>query len=74
MTNQPGPVYRLLSSLPLPSLPYNIERWVPGSSPFSTHTQVTVAITVYLAVIFGGRELMRGSKPYRQSSSFLAIC
>jgi hypothetical protein len=66
--SQPGPVYRALQSLPLPSLPFTVSHWVPGSSPFSTDAQVFVAIAVYLAIIFGGRELMRGSKPYRQSS------
>ncbi|GAA5978454.1 hypothetical protein JCM11641_007950 [Rhodosporidiobolus odoratus] len=67
----PGPVYQLLQSLPLPSLPYNVQRWIPGDSPLSTHTEVTAAIAVYLAVIFGGQALMSGSKPYRFKPLFM---
>ncbi|GAA6001722.1 hypothetical protein JCM10207_002283 [Rhodosporidiobolus poonsookiae] len=67
----PGPVYQALQSLPLPALPANIVRWIPGSSPFSTHAQVTVAVAVYLAVIFGGQAMMRGSKPYRFKPLFM---
>ncbi|BGP12818.1 hypothetical protein JCM10213_008079 [Rhodosporidiobolus nylandii] len=67
----PGPVFKLLQSLPLPSLPYNIEHWVPGSSPLSTHTEVFAAISFYLAVIFGGQAWMSGSKPYRFKPLFM---
>lgn len=64
----PGPVYSLLHALPIPPLPRTIERWIPGQSPISTTPQVVAAVAVYLAVIFGGQALMRGSKPYREFS------
>lgn len=67
MAPPPGPVYSFLHALPIPSLPYNIEHWVPGSTPISTVAEVTLAMVVYLVVIFGGQALMRGSKPYRES-------
>ena len=67
MAPPPGPVYSILHSMPIPSLPYNIERWIPGSTPLSTTTEVVLAIGFYLVVIFGGQALMRGSKPYRES-------
>ncbi|GAA5904238.1 hypothetical protein JCM6882_003176 [Rhodosporidiobolus microsporus] len=67
----PGPVYQLVASLPLPPLPFNIRNWVPESSPLSTHLEVTVAVGIYLAVIFGGQALMRGSKPYRFQPLFM---
>ena len=63
----PGPIYSFLASLPLPRLPYAVERWIPGQSPFSTHTEVVAALAAYLAIIFGGQFLMKGSKPYRTS-------
>lgn len=62
----PGPVYSLLHALPIPSLPRTIEHWIPGQTPLSTTPEVVVAVAVYLAVIFGGQALMRGSKPYRE--------
>ncbi|GAA5994837.1 elongation of very long chain fatty acids protein [Rhodotorula paludigena] len=71
MAPPPGPVYSFLHALPIPSLPYNIEHWVPGSTPISTVAEVTLAMVVYLVVIFGGQALMRGSKPYRFQPLFM---
>lgn len=62
----PGPIYSFLQTLPLPSLPYAVQRWIPGQSPFSTHTEVFAALAAYLAIIFGGQFIMKGSKPYRK--------
>ncbi|GAA5896519.1 elongation of very long chain fatty acids protein [Sporobolomyces salmoneus] len=67
----PGPIYSFLSSLPLPQLPYAVQRWIPGQSPFSTHTEVVAALAAYLAIIFGGQFLMKGSKPYRFQPLFM---
>lgn len=67
-TSSAGPVYSFLHSLPIPSLPLNIERWIPGSTPLSTTPEVVYAVAFYLVVIFGGQALMRGSKPYREST------
>jgi len=61
-----GPIYSFLQTLPLPSLPYSVQRWIPGQSPFSTHTEVFAALAAYLAIIFGGQFIMKGSKPYRK--------
>jgi len=73
VSSTPGPVYSFLHSLPVPSLPFNIEHWVPGSTPLSTTPEVVYAISFYLVVIFGGQALMRGSKPYRESSRSLVL-
>ncbi|BGO96725.1 Fatty acyl-CoA elongase/Polyunsaturated fatty acid specific elongation enzyme [Rhodotorula toruloides] len=67
----PGPVYSLLHALPIPSLPRTIEHWIPGQTPLSTTPEVVIAVAVYLAVIFGGQALMRGSKPYRFKPLFM---
>merc|ERR1711939_31769 len=70
-TSSAGPVYSFLHSLPIPSLPLNIERWIPGSTPLSTTPEVVYAVAFYLVVIFGGQALMRGSKPYRFKPLFM---
>ncbi|CEQ42123.1 SPOSA6832_03918 [Sporobolomyces salmonicolor] len=67
MSPPPAPIWTFVSSLPLPKglqLPDNVQRWIPGSSPFSTHTEVFAALAAYLAIIFGGQFLMKGSKPF----------
>lgn len=61
-----GPVYQALAALPLPPLPSTVAQWIPGQSPFSTHTEVVTALAVYLAVIFGGQWLMADRKPFRE--------
>lgn len=70
-TNSVGPVRQALASMPfLPALPATVAKWVPGESPFSTHTEVVGALAVYLAVIFGGQWLMSDRKPFRESLGF----
>ena len=59
------PIYSALSSLPIP-LPQTFVKWQVGQSPFSTHAEVTTALAIYLAVIFGGQWLMRDRKPFRK--------
>ena len=61
-----GPVHSLLHALPLPSLPLNIERWIPGSTPISTTKDVALAVSVYLAIIFGGQDFMANRPAYRE--------
>lgn len=43
----------------LPNPPKQFVEWIPGQTPLSTNKTVLVAVVTYLAVIFGGRELMR---------------
>lgn len=62
-----GPVHTLLHALPVPSLPLNIERWIPGQTPISTTKDVALAVSVYLAIIFGGQDFMDGRPAYRES-------
>jgi fatty acid elongase 3 len=59
--DKPGPIYTLLSSITPDSLKpgYELTHWVHGKTPLSTNKEVAMAITTYLIVIFGGRELMR---------------
>jgi len=45
-------------------------RWVPGKSPLSTTSSVALAVVLYLSTIFGGRELMKGRKPYKFATLF----
>lgn len=47
-------------------------RFVPGSTPFSTHTTTAVILITYYIVIFGGRELMRGRQPFVLGGLFKA--
>ena len=61
-----GPVHSILHALPLPSLPLNIERWIPGSTPISTTKDVALAVSVYLAIIFGGQDFMANRPAYRE--------
>jgi fatty acid elongase 3 len=46
--------------------------FVPGKTPFSTLTETVSMIALYLAVIFGGREVMRKVQPYKLNSLFMA--
>ncbi|GAA5919071.1 hypothetical protein JCM1841_003733 [Sporobolomyces salmonicolor] len=74
MSPPPAPIWTFVSSLPLPKglqLPDNVQRWIPGSSPFSTHTEVFAALAAYLAIIFGGQFLMKGSKPFQLKPLFM---
>jgi hypothetical protein len=64
-----GPVHSLLHALPLPSLPHNIERWIPGSTPISTTKDVALAVSVYLAIIFGGQDFMANRPAYRECAN-----
>ncbi|KWU45452.1 GNS1/SUR4 membrane protein [Rhodotorula sp. JG-1b] len=66
-----GPVHSLLHALPLPSLPLNIERWIPGSTPISTTKDVALAVSVYLAIIFGGQDFMANRPAYRFKPLFM---
>lgn len=66
-----GPVHSLLHALPLPSLPLNIERWIPGSTPISTTKDVALAVAVYLAIIFGGQDFMANRPAYRECTNSL---
>ena len=60
-SDKPGPIYTLLSSVTPDAFKpsYELTHWVPGKTPMSTTPEVVIGIVTYLAVIFGGRELMR---------------
>ncbi|WOO85761.1 Putative elongation of fatty acids protein 1 [Vanrija pseudolonga] len=49
----------------LPNPPKQFVEWIPGQTPLSTNKTVLVAVVTYLAVIFGGRELMRNRQPFK---------
>ena len=55
----------ILTNVPLPTLPYHLTHYVPGSTPLSTVPSVVAALVSYLAVIFGLREVMKSQKPLR---------
>ena len=46
--------------------------FIAGKTPMSTLTETIVAIVVYLAVIFGGREFMKNRQPYKLNALFMA--
>ena len=60
-SDKPGPIYTLLSSVTPDAFKpgYELTHWVPGKTPMSTTQEVVIGIATYLAVIFGGRELMK---------------
>ncbi|KAG8829403.1 hypothetical protein FRC17_006645 [Serendipita sp. 399] len=62
----------LLSTNLLPSLPYYLTHWVPGSTPLSTTPVVVAWIVGYLATIFTIQYLLRDSKPYVLNTWFRA--
>lgn len=45
-------------------------RWTAGQSPLSTTSSVALAVVLYLSTVFGGRELMKGRKPYKLATLF----
>lgn len=47
--------------------PIHLLAWVPGKSPISTVPALVAAVITYLAVIFGGRELMKNRAPLTTS-------
>ncbi|SOV02808.1 probable FEN1 - fatty acid elongase [Ustilago sp. UG-2017a] len=47
--------------------PIHLLAWIPGKSPISTVPSLIAAVTTYLAVIFGGRELMKNRAPLTTS-------
>ena len=69
----PGFFYQALTgtwkAVGLPSPPPQLQTWVSGQSPLSTHREVVAAVATYLLVIFGGRELMRSVLMRRNSCS-----
>ncbi|GMK58217.1 hypothetical protein CspeluHIS016_0502490 [Cutaneotrichosporon spelunceum] len=69
-----GPVITAIKSMwsaaNLPSPPKELVEWIPGKSPISTYKEVIIALTTYLVVIFGGRELMRNREPFKLKALF----
>ncbi|SNX85775.1 probable FEN1 - fatty acid elongase [Melanopsichium pennsylvanicum] len=47
--------------------PVHLLAWIPGKSPISTVPALVTAVITYLAVIFGGRELMKNRAPFTTS-------
>ncbi|KAM0793119.1 hypothetical protein ACM66B_000598 [Microbotryomycetes sp. NB124-2] len=66
-----GPLYRLVSSLPVPQLPSQLVRWIPGQTPLSTNTEVVSALALYLVTVFGGQWLMQDRKPFQLKPLFM---
>ncbi|PWN52708.1 putative FEN1-fatty acid elongase [Violaceomyces palustris] len=65
------PIYDLVVSL-IPKglasqVPVNLLAWEAGKTPLSTFPALVTAIATYLAVIFGGRELMRNRPAFTTS-------
>ncbi|SPO28388.1 probable FEN1 - fatty acid elongase [Ustilago trichophora] len=48
-------------------IPVHLLAWIPGKSPISTIPALVAAVITYLAVIFGGRELMKNRAPFTTS-------
>lgn len=46
----------------LPTSNSSFLKWTPGSTPLSTFPQVVIALSSYLIIIFGGRELIKKSQ------------
>jgi hypothetical protein len=61
----------LLAYAPLPSLPVQYTKWIPGETPLSTNTVVVSSLVTYLAVIFGIREVMRDRAPVKANAAFM---
>ena len=47
--------------------PVHLLAWIPGKSPISTLPSLVAAVVTYLAVIFGGRALMKNRAPLTTS-------
>ena len=45
-------------------------RFVAGKTPFSTLQETVGMIVLYVAVIFGGREIMRDREPFKLNGLF----
>lgn len=50
--------------------PANDFHFVQGRTPFSTLWETATMVSVYLIVIFGGREIMRDRKPLKLNTLF----
>ena len=65
-----------LSDLILAAVPYRLPvhlySYVPGVSPLSTDTSVTVALVSYLAAIFGIQAYMKDKEPRKLTALFQA--
>ncbi|CAO1635231.1 unnamed protein product [Parajaminaea phylloscopi] len=63
-----SPIYDALVGLvPTASIPRHLIIWQPPTTPLSTTTSACAAIATYLAVIFGGRELMKNRPAFGES-------
>lgn len=60
----------IVKNVPLPSIPSYLTTWQAGATPLSTWKQVTPALMVYLAVIFGIQEVMRNRQPLKLNGPF----
>jgi fatty acid elongase 3 len=54
------------------SLPSHFTSWIPGETPFSTHSGVYRALLLYLAVVYGGKVIMKTQSPYSFTRPFQA--
>lgn len=45
-------------------------KFVYGRTPFSTFSETSIMVVLYLVVVFGGRELMRNRKPLELNTLF----
>lgn len=52
------------------SMPSYLQRYEPGRTPLSTTPAVITALVTYLAVVLGGREIMRSREPMKLTFLF----
>ncbi|CAO1622037.1 unnamed protein product [Jaminaea pallidilutea] len=63
-----SPIYDALAAVaPSKAIPHAWIIWDPPHTPLSTLPSVSAAIVTYLAVVFGGRQLMKGRQPFGES-------
>jgi len=60
----------ILQNVPLPSIPNYLSSWHNGVTPLSTWSQVIPALALYLAIVFGIQEVMRGRQALKLNALF----
>lgn len=61
----------LVSNIPF-TLPRHLYTYVPGQTPLSTTPTVVIALTSYLAIIFGIQAFMKTRQPQKLNTLFQA--
>lgn len=62
-----SPIYDALAALIPDGVPRSLYIWDPPNTPLSTLPAASTAIVTYLAVIFGGRAIMKDRQPFGES-------